>query len=59
MTYVLDIVAKRDGHTFGFHREVEAETYSDAHKTTRESLIRDGWVVVKVRRDVTSMTEVR
>ena len=50
-TYRLDIIAKRDGHTFGFHREVEATSYSEAHIATRESLIHDGWTIVKVRRD--------
>lgn len=49
-TFHLDIIAKRDGHTFGFHREVEAPTYSDAHNQTRVDLIKNGWTIVKVRR---------
>lgn len=50
MIFGLDIIAKRDGHSFGFHRDVEAATYSEAHTETRNSLILDGWVIVKIRR---------
>lgn len=50
MLYILDIIAKRDGHTFGFHREAEAASYSEAHRATRQNLIDAGWTIVKIRR---------
>lgn len=49
-TYYIDVIAKRDGTTFGFIHEQEAESYAVAYRNALTELRERGWNIVKARR---------